>query len=128
MKNFLGIFFDVTQGPKKGGIVCVFDVCSDGLFHSHDLGNFGLKHCRFKQLFSYWTYDTVDDGDNEDQSDPYWSTDQIVQQLNDNYKNNFEHGGKISVYEHILLGWAQDQPGGGHKFDRKPRGVGPEYK
>ena len=44
MKCFLGIFFDVTKAPKKGGIVCEFDVCSDGLFTDPHLGKFGLKH------------------------------------------------------------------------------------
>ena len=35
--NFLGILFAVTQAPNKGGIVCAFDVCSDGLFTALDL-------------------------------------------------------------------------------------------
>ena len=38
------MFFDITQGPKKGDIVCAFDVCSDGLFPAPDLEDFGLKH------------------------------------------------------------------------------------
>ena len=32
------------------------------------------------------------------------------------------------IDEQIFLGWARDQPGGGHKVDRKPRVFGPEYK
>ena len=69
-----------------------FDVCSDDLFPAPDLGNFGLKHWRFKEMFSYWTYAILDDGDNENQADPYWATDQMAQQFNDHYKNNFETG------------------------------------
>ena len=107
--------------------MCAFDVCSDGLFTDHDLVKFGLKHWRFKELFSYWIYATLYDGDNEYQEDPYWATDKMVQQFNDHYKNKFEHGWKFAVDEHILLGWARDQPGGGHKVDRKPRVFGPEY-
>ena len=38
MKLFLGILFAVTQAPKKGRIVCAFDVISDGLFPDSDLG------------------------------------------------------------------------------------------
>ena len=40
MKLFLGILFAVTQASKKGGIVRVFDLCSDGFFPDPDLGNF----------------------------------------------------------------------------------------
>ena len=79
-------------------------------------------------MFSYWTYATLDDGDNEDQAGPYWATDQMVQPFNDHYKNNFEHRWKVTVYGRIFWGWARDQPGGVHKVDRKPRGFGPEYK
>ena len=61
------------------------------------LVHIGLKHWRFKELFSYWTYATLDYGDNKDQADTYWETYQIVQQFNDNYKNKFEHGWKITV-------------------------------
>ena len=91
--------------PKKNGIVCAFGVCSDGLFTDHYLVNFGLKHWCFKELFSYWTYATQDDGDNEDQVDPYWATYQMVQQFDDNYKNKFEHGWKVAVDERVLWGW-----------------------
>ena len=52
----------------------------------------------------------------------------MVQQFNDHYRNNFNHGWKVVVDERILWVWSRDQPGGGHKFDRKPRGFGPEYK
>ena len=62
---FLGIFFSVTQEPNKGGIKHDFDVCSEGLFPAPDPRKFGLKHSRFKELFSYWAYVTLDDGDNE---------------------------------------------------------------
>ena len=55
-----------------------FDVCSDDLFLAPDLRNFVFKHWRFKELFSYWTYDNLDDVDNEDQADPYWVTDKMV--------------------------------------------------
>ena len=72
MKKFLGIFFDFTQGPKKGGIVCVFDVSSDGLFPTLIPEKIGLKHWGSKELFYYWKYATLDDGDNEDQADPFW--------------------------------------------------------
>eukprot|EP00957_Ditylum_brightwellii_P109107 8323846-Ditylum_brightwellii.AAC.1 len=41
---------------------------------------------------------------------------------------NFEHGWKITVDKHIFWGFARNQPGGGHKCDHKPQGVGPEYK
>ena len=66
-----------------------FDVFSDGLFPAPDLGKIGLKHWRFKELFYYWTYATLDDGDNEGQAYPYWETDQIVKLFNDHYKNKF---------------------------------------
>ena len=39
MKMFLVILFAVKQAPKKGGIVRAFDVCSDVLFTTNDLGN-----------------------------------------------------------------------------------------
>ena len=32
------------------------------------------------------------------------------------------------VDERIFWGWVRDQPGGGHKVDRKQRGFGKEYK
>ena len=79
-----------------------FNVCSDGLFPAPDLVKFGLKHWRFKELFLYWTYATLAYCDNEYQADPYWAIDQMVQQLNDHYKNNFEHGLNITVDEHIF--------------------------
>ena len=128
MKKFLGIFFAVTQGTKKGETVCAFDVCSDGLFTAPDLGKLGLEHLRFKDLFSYWTYSTLDTGDIEDQEDPYGEKYQILQQFNDHYKNNFEHGWKVMVDEQIFWAWERDQPGECHNVDRKPRGFGPEYK
>ena len=59
------------QATKKGGIVCIFDVCSDFLFSAPDMGTFVLKYWHFKKLFPYWTYNTLDNGDNEDQADPY---------------------------------------------------------
>ena len=86
------MLFALTQAPKKGGIVCAFDVCSDGIFPAPDLGKFGLKHWRFKELFYYWTYATLDDCDNGDETDPYWETYQMVQRFNDKYKNEFENG------------------------------------
>ena len=49
-----------------------FDVCSDDLFTDPELGKFGLKHWRFKLLFYFWTYSTLEDGDNGYQVDPYW--------------------------------------------------------
>ena len=55
-----------------------FDICSDGLFRAPDLGQFGLKHWRFKGVFYFCKYSTLDNGDNEDQSGPYWETDQMV--------------------------------------------------
>ena len=128
MKPFLGILFAVTKAPNKGWINIAFDVCSDGPFPDPDLGKFGLKHWRFKQVFSYYTYSTLDDGDNEDQWDSYWATDKIVKLFNDHYKNKFEREWKVTVDERIFLGWARDQSGGGHKVDIKPRGFGPEYK
>ena len=69
-----------------------FYVCNDGLITTPDLRKFVLKHWHFKNLFAYWKYATLYDGDNKNQSDPYWETNQTVQQLNDNYKKNFEHG------------------------------------
>ena len=51
MKLFLGVLFSVAQSPKKGVIMRSFDVCSYGLFPAPDLGNFGLKHWRFKEFF-----------------------------------------------------------------------------
>ena len=61
-------------------------------------------------MFSYWVYATLYDYDNEDQADPYWETDQMVQTFSDTYKNNFDHGWKVTVYELILWGLAHDQP------------------
>ena len=52
----------------------------------------------------------------------------MLQRFNDHYKNNFEHGWKVTVDERIFWGWARDQPGGGHTVDIKPRGFGIEYK
>ena len=75
--------------------------CSDGFFTAPDLLKPVLKHWCFKELFSYWKYATLDDGDNEDQSDPYWETDQILQRFNDHYKNKFEHRWKVTVDERI---------------------------
>ena len=128
MKLILGIFFAVTQEPKKGRIMRAFDECSDGLFPAPELGKIGLKHWRFKELFYFWTYATLDSGNNEDQAYTYQATYKTVQQFNDHYNNNFEHGWKVTVDERISWGWACDQPEGGHKVDRKPRGFGPEYK
>ena len=51
MELFLGIFFAVTQEPKKGGIMRAFYVCSDVLFPDPDLGKFVLKHWHFKYFF-----------------------------------------------------------------------------
>ena len=87
-----------------------------------------MKHWRFKELFYYWTYATLENVDNEYQEDPYWETYQMVQLFNDNYKNKFEHVWKVTVDERIFWVRARDQPGGGQKIDRKPRGFGPEYK
>ena len=87
-----------------------------------------MKHWRFKELFSYWTYATLYNGDSEDQAHLYWETYNILQLFNDHYKNNFEHGWEVSVDEWILWGCSCGQTGGGHKVDRKPRGFGPEYK
>ena len=67
MKN-LGVFFSVKQAQNKSGIVRAFDVFSDGLFSAPDLGKFGLKHWRFKEMFHYSTYATLDDGDDKDQA------------------------------------------------------------
>ena len=128
MKLFLGISFSVTQAPNKVGIVRAFDECSDGLFPAPNLVKFGLKHWRFKGLFSFCEYAALDDGNNEDQADPYWETDQMVQRFNDHYNINFDHGWKVTVYELIFWGWARDQPGVGRNFDIKPKGFGPEYK
>ena len=83
MENFIGILFAITQGPKKGGIVRTFYVCIDILFPAPDLGKFVLKRLCFKELFYYWTYANIDDGDNADKSDPYWAKDRIVHQFND---------------------------------------------
>ena len=91
-KCFLGIFFAVTQVRNKGVIVRVFGVCSDGLFPDPNMDFFYWKTDSSKSCFLIWTYSTLDDGDNEDQADPYWEKDQMVQQFNDHYKNNFEHG------------------------------------
>ena len=81
-----------------------FDVCSDGLCPAPDLRTFVLKHWRFKELFSYWSYDTLDNGENEYQADPYLATYQMLQRFNDHYKNKFEHGWKVTVDECIFWG------------------------
>ena len=52
----------------------------------------------------------------------------MVQQFNDHYKDKFYHGWKIKTDEWIFWVWACDQPGGGHKVDRKPKGFRPYYK
>ena len=59
---------------------------------------------------------------------PYYATYQMVQPFNYNYKDNFDYGWEVTVDERILWGWARDQPGGGHKVDKKPRGFRTEYK
>ena len=71
LKLVLGIFFAVTQKPKKGGIVREFDECSDGLFTNYELGELVLKHWCFKHLFYFWTYVSLDYGNNKDQTNPY---------------------------------------------------------
>ena len=78
-----------------------FDVCSDGLFPAPDLGKFGLKHWCFKQLFYYWEYATLDNGDNEYQEYPYWETDKMLQRFNDHYRNKFYNGWKVTVEKWI---------------------------
>ena len=87
-----------------------------------------MKHWRFKELFYHCTYATLDGGNNADQSDPYWVIGQMVQQFNDHYKNKLDRGWKVMVDEHILWSQARDQPVGGRKVYRKPRGFRPEYK
>ena len=52
----------------------------------------------------------------------------MIQQFNDHYKNNLECRWNVAVDERILWVWARDQPGVGHKVDRKPIVFGPEYK
>ena len=42
----------------------------------------------------------------------------MAQQFNDHYKNNFDHGWKVTVDERIFWGWARDQPVGCHKVDK----------
>ena len=120
--------FSVTQSPNKVGIFCESDVCSDGLFPAPNLGKFGFKHWRFKEMFSYQTYGTLDNGDNEGQADTYWVTYQMLKQFNDHHKNKFEHGWKVTVDERIFWGWERDQPGECHKVYRKPIDFVPEYK
>ena len=97
MRLFLGVLFAVTQAPRNGGIVHSFDVFSDGLFPATNLWKIGLKHWHFKELIFNLTYSTLDDGDNEDQAEPYWATDQMVQLFNDYYKNIFENGWKVTI-------------------------------
>ena len=50
-----------------------------------------------KELFYFWTYATLGNGDNAYQSEPYWATDQMVQQFIDHYKNYFYNGWKVKV-------------------------------
>ena len=85
--------------------MCVFDVCSDGLFPAPDLGNLGLKHWRFRELFSYWIYYTLDNGDNEDQADPYWATDQMAQQFNDHCNNYLGMGEMLRLMKGYSGAW-----------------------
>ena len=76
---FLGILFAVTQGPNKCVIVRAFDLCSDGIFTDSDLRKFVLKHWCFKEMFYYWTYTTLYNGNNKYQEENYWETDQMLQ-------------------------------------------------
>ena len=122
MKLVLGVLFAVTQASKKGGIVREFHVCSDGLSPAPDLGNSGLKHWRFTELFSCWIYATLDDGDNEDQADPYWEKIKWYNNLMITTRITWSIGGRLRLMNRY------SQPGGGHKVDRKPRGFGPEYR
>ena len=56
MTLFLGTLCAITQVPKKVGIKSASYVCSYAFSSAPDLEKFGLKHWRFKELFSYWTF------------------------------------------------------------------------
>eukprot|EP00957_Ditylum_brightwellii_P187400 14272227-Ditylum_brightwellii.AAC.1 len=126
--KFLGCFYAFTQGPKKGGVLHTFEEHSDGLFPAPNLGRFGLKHWHWKELYKHLTYATVPCGANEDELDPNWATDQMVDQLNQHYCDNFNHGWKVIKDKQIFWIFMRDQPGGGKKYDQKPRGYGPKCK
>ena len=83
-----------------------------------------IETLALQNFFSYWTYPNLDDGDDQDQADPYWATDQMVQLFNDHYRNNFHHGWKVTIDKKIFWGWERDKPVGGHKVYIKPRGFG----
>ena len=56
MKIFLACLLALTQGRKKGGIKKAFEPETDGLFPASDLGRFGIKYYRFKQILTHWTF------------------------------------------------------------------------
>eukprot|EP00957_Ditylum_brightwellii_P163959 12482977-Ditylum_brightwellii.AAC.1 len=80
------------QAPKKGGITHAFDENNDEFFPAPNLGCFGLKHWHWKEFFQHWTYAELAPDMTEDDMDPYWKTDQLIERFNDHYRRNFEHG------------------------------------
>ena len=126
MWRFVGCLGALTQSSKKGGVKKAFATESDGLFPALDLGRFGLKYWRWKELWRCWTFAELPEGMDESDMDPYWATDQLIERFNKHYTENFEHGFEITVDERIFWGYMLQHSM--HKVDRKPRGTGQEYK
>eukprot|EP00957_Ditylum_brightwellii_P065752 4988046-Ditylum_brightwellii.AAC.1 len=106
---------NVPEAPKKGGITWEFDENNDGRFPALNIWPFGLKNWCWKDFFQHWAYAELAPGMTEDDMDPYWKTNQLIEHFNDHHMRNFEHRWK-------------NQPGGGHKCECKPQQFGPEYK
>ena len=127
MWKFLGVLSAVSQASKKGGVEKAFETESDGLFPALDLGRFGLKFWRWKQLWQHWTFGEKPEGVAEEDLDPYWETDQLIERFNNHYTDVcFEHGYEFTIDERMFWGYMFQ-----HSLkcvDRKPRGTGQEVK
>ena len=82
MWRFVGILGAVSQATKKGGVEKAFERESDGLFPALDLGRFGLKFWRWKQLWQHWTFGQKPEGVAEEDLDPFCEEDRLVERFN----------------------------------------------
>eukprot|EP00957_Ditylum_brightwellii_P065319 4954183-Ditylum_brightwellii.AAC.1 len=102
MDLFIGCLYALTQSSKKGGIVCVFNKQSDGLFPAPDLGRIGSEHWCFKELLRHWTFAEAPNGVEEDTLDYFWDTDQFMHCFHEHYCTYFEHSWKVTVDKRIF--------------------------
>eukprot|EP00957_Ditylum_brightwellii_P102831 7836376-Ditylum_brightwellii.AAC.1 len=76
--------------------------CNDGIYPAPDFRLFELKNWHFKELLAHWIYTEVPKGMSEEDVDTYWATNQLIDQLNKYYHDNFEHGWLVKVTERIF--------------------------